>query len=76
METEEQEVEIKKVRPPRPKEVVAARVQDLVSRVKVACAEGVQPLNRGCFQLEAMRAGAGAKRKDAKRRVAAKGRSG
>lgn len=47
---------------------VALRVQGLKDRLpEIVRAEGVHPLNPGFFQLEAMRMGAGAKKKTAQR---------
>lgn len=47
---------------------VALRVQGLKGRLpEIVRAEGVHPLNPGFFQLEAMRMGAGAKKKTAQR---------
>jgi len=61
--------EVARKRAPRTKELIVARVQELTNKLPEPIrGEGVQPLNPGFFQLEAMRAGAGAKSKTAQRR--------
>jgi hypothetical protein len=60
--------EVARARVPRTKDAVAERVQGLVAKLpEPVRSRGVQPLNPGFFQLEAMRVGAGAKAKAAQR---------
>lgn len=57
-----------KVRKPRPGEVVATRVA-LAGLEKPAYRDGVQPLNPGVLQLNALRAGPAVKIKEKQRTV-------
>jgi hypothetical protein len=60
--------EVASKRAPRTKETVAARVQEVLDKLPAPVrSHGVQPLNPGFFQLEAIRAGAGAKERTAQR---------